>query len=35
VPGSSHDFSGDNRSDILWRDNSGNNAIWDDEWRET
>jgi hypothetical protein len=23
-----HDFNGDGKSDIAWRDNSGNNAVW-------
>jgi len=28
IPGSAHDFNGDNLSDILWRDSSGNTALW-------
>jgi plastocyanin len=28
IPGSAHDFSGDNLSDILWRDTNGNAAMW-------
>jgi hypothetical protein len=28
IPGSAHDFSGDNDSDIVWHDSSGNVAIW-------
>jgi hypothetical protein len=29
VKGTTHDFNGDGKSDILWRDTSGNVAIWE------
>jgi hypothetical protein len=28
-PAKTHDFNGDGKSDVLWRDNSGNVAIWE------